>query len=681
VEAVTGTIADVEGSTGIIKNEAPTTVAYLRNPDITYHNSIHEQLTHSDGSLLRVFHIKDMRVFHSGYSSEILNKKAARNLSMLALMAKKEEDELGGAHLPLTDFYILRENLAERNYEAAFKGFMALHNNPESVRALMPYIAIATTYFYLGLEVAASLRDRVSRIDIYRNLVLLMKKLYPAFAGSEFIDLIYQINFDMKDDVFLEGFCKIMPSFDPRADNSNSDAIRAFAVASSRAAAIFWRRRNLEKAFECCVARFKCSDIFDSSVFSILLSCIKGQPESDTIVFLNALFDSSSPVKAHMLTEGLLHEGFQVIFKYYVMKQVELGTAAKKHFLELLILNGNFDEAASRARSLAGSSDPDMISEVVSLAVICSGRADLHEEYKDLLNLKCSELADCFLGGGQVLSVQLFNPAMASSLYTRVHFLAGHARARQFLRMFGAQPQFCFLIESKFNIENSMGVRVLLSEYMNAADGNPATAELVLAALLQTSRHREALSRIKGELDSGEANSALLNNLLTLAQAAAPHIADEARRLYENHARLFDEYVDMDDVAKTGIAFDNTKKRGKKRLAELNESEFMKEVDSDPHVTDNPRYLEAMEGAAAVYEKEGMPAMAIHCHMRLYACGHKTKQTLENLARLFKKAGNKRLAPKLKAVSDAMGAPPPPEAADTLVRPKPPSQTGRGRLN
>jgi glycosyltransferase involved in cell wall biosynthesis len=644
IEAVFGLIVDVEGTTGVVMNEAPLIVAFKQAPDIKYINPVHEQLAHPDGSNLKSVYLNEIRIFHSGYSENILKSKAQRNIALLDDAAKIEEEDLDGAHKPLTDFYIMREHLAERHYDIAFDSFMRLHKNPKSVAALKPYIAIATTYFYLGMQLAGAIRDKVSRADIYNNLVLLMKKLYPQYAGSDSVDLIYQMNFDMRNDVFLDGFEKICLSFDPKASNVNSDAIRAYAAISSTAANICWQRGKLEKAFDYCIYRLNCSDIFDMNTFTILLSCMKGQPESEIIIFLSALFDCSIPIKAHTLAEGLQHDGYQTIFKYFMIKQIELNTASKRHFLLMLLLNGNYGEAIDKALSMDDARDTDLISDTAFLAIFCSEDDALYDKYVSCLNPALSEIMRCYQSDEMIKTISLFNPALMHYYYSQIAFIAGLPKALRFLHLFRFQPDVCFAVESKYYLENSMHVEVLLSEYFYETKPSYMNDELILAALMHIRDLSQALERIKFRLEKHGADQNILNQLLAIADSGDARTADEARSLYDYNIYLFNEYIDMNDVVNTGIVFDNVRKRDKKRLSEISAEDFNREAASDDKLTQKSEYLGALEGAAKIYEKNGLHAMAAQCYKRLYACGHAPGETAGALARVFKKLNNKNLS-------------------------------------
>jgi hypothetical protein len=58
--------------------------------------------------------------------------------------------------------------------------------------------------------------------------------------------------------------------------------------------------------------------------------------------------------------------------------------------------------------------------------------------------------------------------------------------------------------------------------------------------------------------------------------------------------------------------------------------------------------------------------MALHCFMRLRACGYKSKRTTENLARLFDELGNKALSRRLGAIADGMPEAPGEDPMDAL---------------
>jgi glycosyltransferase involved in cell wall biosynthesis len=659
-EAVALKLTDIDTATGVAINELFGTYVFKKAPDIAYFDPIHESLRHADGRYLNTRYALDLNVNHSGYSPALLPTKAKRNLELLKTAAEREA-EAQGATRPLTDFYLMRENMYLDDYDAALERFFALHRQPGRIKDMLAHFLLASMYFFLGIRVAFAKRYEVSRRDIRENLVGLMKKLLPNYGGTDIIDLIYQMHFDMKNDLFLARLDKLLPGFDAKSSRHDSESIRSFCSLCSAAANITWMRGELAKAFDYCAARIKNTDVFDEKTFSILLSCIKGQPESEIIPFLNSLFDYNIPVKAHALAEGLQYDGFQVIFSYYVMQQIKLGVAAKKHFLQLLIINGNYEEAVTRALSLEeDSGDPYLIPNMIFFALFCSGDPALCEKYKESLTDDGRAIMEAYDEGVPVTRAVLYIPTVLHSYYKTIAFLGGTEKASSFLDMFSQAPEICFMAEGKYFVENGLFSEVIHSQYlygMNEEDN--ASWEILMIALLRTGEFENALLRIKNRINAYRIDQGLLNHLQALTHCGNERVAAEAKALYDRQIAIYDEYVDTDDIRRTGLVFDDVRKRDKQRFASFTMDDLEAELAADDKIVDHIVHLITLEQGAKIYEKNGMNAMALRCFMRLRACGYKSKQTTDNLARLFGRLGNKPLSRRLKEIADGM-----PEAPD-----------------
>ncbi|MDR2770747.1 MAG: glycosyltransferase family 2 protein [Clostridiales Family XIII bacterium] len=666
-EAVALKLTDIDTATGVAINELFGTYVFKKAPDIAYFDPIHESLRHANGNYLNTRYALDLNVNHSGYSPALLPQKAKRNMEMLKKAAERELEEQG-SHRPLTDFYLMRENIFLNDFDGALESFFALHRQPKRIKEMLNFFTLASTYFFLGIRVAFIKRYDVSRRDIRENLVGLMKKLLPDYGGTDIIELLYQASFDMKEDLFLEGVDAVLQGFDAKSPRHDSESIRSFCFLCSRAASIEWTRGRLAKAFEYCVARMKVTDVFEEKTFSILFSCIKGQPESEIILFLNTLFDYSVPVKAHALAEGLQHDGLQVIFSYYVMQQIKLGVAAKKHFLQLLILNGNYEEAIERALSLEeDNGDPNLIPDMIFFAVFCSGDPALCERYKEKLTDAGRAIMEAYNAGEQVAPAALYIPSVLYSYYKNIAFLAGLEKASVFLEMFSQAPGVCFMAEGKYFVENDLFSRVPHSDYFYGMDEENATSrELLMISLLRTGEFENALLRVKEAMDAYRIDQNLLNHLQALTHCGSERVAAEAKALYDRHIAIYDEYVDIDDLRRTGQAFDDFKKRDKQRFVSLTADAFEAAIESDDKIATHITHLIALEQGAKIYESKGMDAMALHCFMRLRSCGYKSKQTTENLARLFGQLGNKTLSRRLQAAADSMPETPDEDFVDAL---------------
>jgi glycosyltransferase involved in cell wall biosynthesis len=654
-EAVALKLTDIDMATGVAINELYGTYVFKKTGDIAYFDPIHESLRHKNGAYLNTRYALDLNVNHSGYSPALLPAKAKRNLEMLEIAAENELSE-HGSHRPLTDFYLMRENIFLEKYETALDSFMALHRNPANIKEMLDYFTLSSAYFFLAMRLAFIRRHDVSRRDIKENLAGLMKKLLPKYGGTDLVDAMYQANFDMKDDLFLETVDKVIGNFDAKSPRQDSESIRSYSYLCSRAAHIEWQRGELAKAFDYCVARIKNTDVFEEKTFSILLSCIKGQPESEIIVFLNNLFDYRVPVKAHTLAEGLQHDGFQVIFSYFVMRQIKLGVAAKKHFLQLLIINGNYEESILRALSLdEDPGDPNLVPDMIFFAVFCSGDMQLYGKYGGNMTDNGRELMDRYGDGGRISRPELYIPNVLYSYYSAIAFLCGTEKAAEFLDMFSNAPGICFMVEGKYFIENEKFSEVTHSSYFYAMEEEDATSrEIVMVAMLRSGEFENALLRIKTMLNSYRIDQSLLNHLQALTHCKNERVAAEAKGIYDRQIAIYDEYVEIDDLRRTDLAFDDFKKRGKQRFSSLTFDELEAELAADDKIADHITHMIALEQGAKIYERKDMDAMALHCFMRLRVCGYKSKQTTGNLARLFGRLGNKALSRRLQAMADAL---------------------------
>jgi hypothetical protein len=533
---------------------------------------------------------------------------------------------------------------------------------------MLTYFTLASVYFFLGIRLAFMMRNSVSRRDVRENLVGLMRKLLPNYGGTDLIDVMYQVNFDMKDDLFMENLDKIISTFDAGSSRQDSESTRSFCYLCSRAAHIEWMRGERAKAFDYCVTRAKNTDVFEEKTFSILLSCIKGQPESEIIVFLDNLFDQRVPAKAHAIAEGLQHEGFQVIFSYFVMRQIKSGVATKKHFLQLLILNGNYEEAVTRALSIDGDpGDPYLIPDMIFFALYCSNDMSLFDKYRDELTDDGRELLERRFDGEPVTRRELYVPNVLYSYYSNVAFLGGRDKAAVFLEMFSNAPSICFMVEGKYFIENEMFSEVTRSSYLYGMEEEDATSrEILMIALLRSGEFENALLRIKKSLNAYRIDQPLLNHLQALTHCGNVRVAAEAKELYGKQIAIYDEYVELDDLRRTGIAFDDFRKRDRQRLAALTFDEFEAEIDSDDRTDVHIVHMIALDRGAKIYEDKGMDAMALRCLTRLRACGYKSKQTTDRLARVFGKLGNGGLSRGLDELAGAMPEAPDDDPIDAL---------------
>jgi hypothetical protein len=192
-----------------------------------------------------------------------------------------------------------------------------------------------------------------------------------------------------------------------------------------------------------------------------------------------------------------------------------------------------------------------------------------------------------------------------------------------------------------------MPSKIFRSLYRIGLDDDGEVTEILLVAMIKSGVYGEALTCIKNALSKYRLDHGILNHLLSLAECGDIRVAEEARRLYDRHMYLYDEYLDMNDVIVTGLTFDHFRKRDRKRLAEISMSGFAAMINADDKLTDHMLYLMTLERAADIYEKKKTEMMALHCRMRLCACGYRPKDSVGAAARLRNKVGNKKLSRQL----------------------------------
>jgi hypothetical protein len=277
------------------------------------------------------------------------------------------------------------------------------------------------------------------------------------------------------------------------------------------------------------------------------------------------------------------------------------------------------------------------------------------------------EIMDRYGAGGRIEKSELYIPNVLHSYYSAIAFLGGTEKAADFLDMFSAAPGICFMVEGKYFIENEMFSDVLHSSYLyGMEEGDQTSREILMLALMRSGEFENALLRVKNLINSHTIDQQLLNHLQALTHCKNARVAAEATVLYEKQIALYDEFVELDDIRRTGLVFNDIKKRDRQRLASLTPDGLESELASDDKIAGHITHCIALEQGARIYEKNNMDDMALRCFMRLRVCGYKSKQTTDNLARLFGKIGNKSLSRVLHETANAMPEAPDEDPMDAL---------------
>ena len=166
---------------------------------LKYNGEIHEALGRTDGEELVANIIRDFKIIHTGYSAEISQSKAERNLALLENLEDKR---------PIDYFYLARENLSMNKPEACMEN-VDLFFKQEGVNQIIETTTMVYDIYFIAIKAMKMLPEKYDNKDIY-NWLKTIKKILPDLPKTYFYLGMYYMDFDFRkaEKYFLEALLK-----------------------------------------------------------------------------------------------------------------------------------------------------------------------------------------------------------------------------------------------------------------------------------------------------------------------------------------------------------------------------------------------------------------------------------------------------------------------------------------
>jgi len=622
---------------------------YRRRSDLRYQGIIHEQMTKDNGGQLSTAFLDGWILYHSGYTTENLIKKMPRNIAML-------EDALAASTDPLERFlnqcYLMREIINQGNDIRAVEYLNEVLKHPRELEECCKiYGDNFVSILYVAMNLAWRQRARVSRLEIRRKLADVMERLYPQYTGTPVMPLFYQLLFDLKEDRLL---AELEPAIQkarklPPAKVTEYQPVESMVYSAAAAAA--WNRGDKAQALDYAVAALPRYHRTQEQTLNILLSCIKGQPDGDIVMFINSLIDTADPGKLERVIQATRRKGFLTVHAYYMNKQIEGGGATKGSFLYLLLLHKKYAESVEMALSMYDEANGETVSRHLFLTAVCSGNEAFYRNNTQYLQPYAHVLEAYFSGRG-LTEAGVKELGILTNTYPLVALAEGTETAGRLLSVFqSVLPRECFQAKADYYIHNGRYDHLILESGPTVNPFDAGCSQRLLRCELALGRYAQALNRIEGFLGRGKVWPELMHGLLIVAEKGGDLFSPRARELYDRYIVAMDCVVDLDDIIRTGIIPDEGGEKALKALKTLTLDVFRRQLREDGAKQAVPELVELFSQAAVLCEEKERYAKAYECYRWLAAHGEEPGKSYAGLARIFRQLGNESLAAELEALA------------------------------
>ncbi len=631
-------------SQGAIKTKGIASRILRRRASLGFQKMVHEQFLRLDGTDTITICIQDWPLDHCGYVEEILSSKMKRNIALLEDAAVIATDPIERCMLRC---YLVRENFQEHEMASAMKNLRYALEEPEMLRRLCTHYQHGIApLFYIMMVAASESRKGVSRREIQNKVVNAFKRNIKDYPGVAAIDLFYDVLFDPKEDLLLEKIGPTLEASRKIPESQISYYFEAEMAINTAAASAAFRRGRLREAMDFAIDSFKNTQSKSPESLHVLLSCLRGQPVAEIILFLNSQFDLKNPQKLEYLSGATRLHGFRDVHAYYLDKLIKAELATVVDYLYLLVLYGKYEDMIDRAKERLDKNDSDTVVKMIFVAVICAKDLRLYNENKDLL-ANYTNILDSFFEERAIENPTDADFSILLNAYSFVALAAGLPRADEFTLIFSRdQGLMTYQIRAKYCIDNGL-FEDILAQPMHDTE-NFTNNNYLIQALTMAGRLDEAFEKTKKLCEIGNIDRRLMQYLLAIADRAKGELKQKAKALYDIYMPAFDRLIDLSDFVMVGYYSEDNDKKKCKILKTITPAQFKKKIAEDAAIPKINELVEVSEKAAALYEEKSVLAMAVECLRFALAHGSNESENYKKLADLFSQIGNQQLAGELR---------------------------------
>lgn len=379
--------------------------------DIRYKGSIHERIKRGDRELI-LAKCPDLFIYHSGYSSELLEQKAKRNLNLLNKVYKSGEKDT------ILYYFLLRENYSSHNYKEALQ-FVELFQNQNDVENVIKNYSSAICFYEYAYGVMKNVPEMVKGEDILSLLNRAYEK-YPELPTHSYLlgrEAMDNNSYD-EAQIWLKEALELNKNYSNRFSNSFPSYI---SDTYFRLGLINQRKKKQETALENYVDSLKYAVMKKYPIIiQNILNIVRNETEKEIIVFLNSILDINKKEVLEAILFALRNTRLHKVFLYYAIKYNKEFDGQNENTYIAMILTGQAKLAIDTAIKGSLNYKPDYNSEdqdydsndkaekynwhldYALIGILYCKNIDIFEKYKSFFDEETNEIIEAYITGDRI---------------------------------------------------------------------------------------------------------------------------------------------------------------------------------------------------------------------------------------------------------------------------------------
>jgi len=635
---------DIELADGSVKSTGVNNRIIRHNGKITFKGKIHEEMV-SDGKAPVVVNFP-LTMKHTGYSSDVLLNKMERNSKMLESALEEEGDTYGAFS---NRVYLMREYEATQP-EKSFENWKKVAGQTANWEyGCQRYRENFRDHLMRAINVAAHFRDRVSRKYVYEKLILTYKKSFRDYILTPLIEKIYLELFDMRDDLFMEGFdAAIEESHKAKFKNEYSKEEEVLQSLYTLAANAAWKRGENVKAANYAYKGINEKETGENQaqLISIILDSLRGKDPVDIVQAISGIYKKDDYKKQRFLIRQLMRDDMQAIYIFFMRQLVASGKSTLDELLYYSLLAGGLEQAMGEAQKALSQSPGEATFKAVGAIIFIAAVAlDVEALYRNNPQglSGYARILEAYFSGEPLENIGRDELTVLRYYYPYIAFLGGETVSKRFLKVFKKEQRECFVAKERYYRRSRKHSVVLDTDISSVKEDDWNVYSSVIMNAIFAEEFELAMKELKRFLNL-KLTDEVLDLLLMLADVSGGDIRKEARSLYDKNMRVYEDIIDMTDIMNTGIIMEKRDKKAEHKLAGMTANELAEQVAHAKKEYSIEEQMAILEKVAGIYKEQKYMALYEQSLIRLIACGFNRNENTEKLRQLFHELGNEAAA-------------------------------------
>lgn len=300
VDCLVNKLINIDKNAGLVQDMNSIVRIFRNSPRIRYKNDIHEVLYKINKSLsAHMVEEKDIVIYHTGYSSDIIESKVERNIKLIEETMIKNNDSSGYYYLCDSYFAIKKYQLAIENGNRFIdSGVIVIGFNSKAYKNIiesMINLRYNNNEIKKVINRAKEIFQKHPMFYYYEALISYSESKYSSSLEYFYLTLEYQekykgIEMNIIPSLIYLIYCYMAEIFEIKNDNA--------------------------KAIEYYVLSLKQNKYFEK-VFINLINLIENQLDEDIIILLNTIYDINKEKDVKFIIDEFIKKKIGKVLMYY----------------------------------------------------------------------------------------------------------------------------------------------------------------------------------------------------------------------------------------------------------------------------------------------------------------------------------------------------------------------------